>query len=151
MIWYCDASAVVKRYVREVGSRWFRQQITQHHLLTSILAIAEVPAALARRMRDGTISTIEFHHSRTRFTRHLEAGQHTPLPATTDIIKQAVLLIYRRPLAAYDAVHLATALHYLRTTGIDPSRFCFITADGQLQRAAQAEGLQTENPNDHPP
>ena len=30
MIWYCDSSALVKRYVRETGSRWFRAQVSQH-------------------------------------------------------------------------------------------------------------------------
>jgi predicted nucleic acid-binding protein len=101
-------------------------------------------------MRDGAISTIEFHRSRNHFARHIRTGQYTFLPATVDIIEQAALLIYRWPLAAYDAVHLATALHHLRTAGIDPGRFCFVTADRQLLRAAQAEGLQTENPTDHP-
>ena len=124
--------------------------MARHHLLTSTLAIAELPSALTRRKRDGTISTTEFHRSRTQLTRHLETGQYFFISATIDIIKQAPLVIYRQPLAAYDAVHVATAIQYLRTTGIDPNQLYFITADCQLQRAAEAEGLQTENPNDHP-
>lgn len=150
MIWYCDSSAVVKRYVREIGSRWFRQEVAKHRVLTSALAVAEVPAALARRLRDGTLSTFEFHRSRAQLTNHLQTFQHTLLPATIDVIKQAPLLIYRMPLAGYDAVHLATALHYLRTVVVDRSQFYFVTADNQLQRAAEAEGLNAENPNKHP-
>ncbi|MGH9753592.1 MAG: type II toxin-antitoxin system VapC family toxin [Blastocatellia bacterium] len=150
MIWYCDSSALVKRYVRETGSRWLREQISHHQLLTSVLAIAEIPAALARRQRDGTLSVFEFHRSRLQITRHLQAGQYALLPATLHVIQQAALLIYRLPLAGYDAVHLATAIHYLRTSGIDANQFYFLTADLQLQRAAEAEGLKTENPNNHP-
>ena len=148
MIWYCDSSALVKRYVRESGSRWFREQVSQHRLLTSTLAVAEVPAALSRRKRDGTLSTFEFHRSRTHYTRHLQAGQYALLSPTLKIIEQAALLIYRLPLAGYDAVHLATALAALRS--VDRDQFCFLTADRQLQNAAEAEGITTENPNNHP-
>ena len=150
MIWYCDSSALVKRYVREVGSSWFRQQQSQHQILTSALALTEIAAALARRRRDGAISTFEFHRSRAQFTRHLQAGQYILLPATLDMIDRATLLTYRLPLAAYDAVHLATAQDYLKAGSVDADQFCFVTADDQLQRAAHAEGLKTVNPNDYP-
>ena len=149
MIWYCDTSALVKRYVQETGSRWFRQQLAQHRLLTSSLALAEVPAALARRERQGTISTFELLRGRNEFTRHWQKGQYVFLSVSLPLIKDASHLIYRQPLAAYDAVHLATALDYLKITGTDSNQFYFVTADAQLQRAAEAEGLQTENPNDH--
>lgn len=150
MIWYCDSSALVKRYVRETGSQWLREQVSQSKLLTSSLAVAEIPAALARRKRDGTISAFEFHRSRTHLTRHLQAGQYVLLPAALDVIEQAALLTYRLPLTGYDAVHLATALSYLQAAGAEASQFCFLTADDQLLNAAQSEGLRTENPNDHP-
>jgi len=64
------------------------------------------------------------------------------------LIEQAALLIYRTPLSALDAIHLATALRYRRSLG-QQSHFSFVTADDQLERAARAEGLQTENPNSH--
>jgi hypothetical protein len=63
------------------------------------LAVAEIPAAMARRRRDGSLSSFEFHRSRTQFTRHLQANQYTLLPAHLDVIEQAALLTYRLPLA----------------------------------------------------
>jgi|SRR5215210_2879148 len=150
MTWYCDSSALLKRYVRETGSLWFRQHLSSHNLVASILAIAEVPAALARRERQGTISMFEYHRNRSQFNHHLQAGHYILLEAPRTLIDQASLLTYRHPLAAYDAVQLASALDYLKTTGINPKQFYFITADDQLERAAEAEALQTENPNDHP-
>lgn len=149
MIWYCDSSALVKRYVRETGSRWFREQASHHELLTSVLTVAEVSAAMARRRRDGTLSGFEFHRSRTQFTRHLKAGQYALLPAHLEVIEQAALLTYDLPLTGYDAVHLATALHYLSRMSVDVEQFCFLTADDQLQRAAQTKGIKTDNPNEH--
>lgn len=150
MIWYCDSSALVKRYVQETGSRWFRQQLALHRLLTSTLTLAEVPAALARRELQGTISRFELLRGRNEFTQHWQRGQYIFLPVPLVLVEHASRLIYRQPLAAYDAIHLATALDYLKTSGADPNQFFFITADHQLHRAAESEGLQTENPNDHP-
>jgi predicted nucleic acid-binding protein len=129
---------------------WFRQQLARHRLLVSALILAEVPAALARRERQGTISKFEMIRGRHEFDQHWGKGQYTVWPVILSIVQQAAQLTYRHPLAAYDAVHLATALDYLKTSGVNPKQFYFLTADDQLQRAAQAEGLQTENPNDHP-
>lgn len=137
--------------MREAGSRWFRQQHGQHELLTSELAIVEVAAALARRRRDGTISLFEFHRDRTQFARHIQSGQYALLPAHFDVIERAARLAYRLPLTSYDAVHLATAFIYAPSISASgASQFQFITADEQLKRAVKAEGLQAENPNDHP-
>jgi len=47
VIWYCDASALVKRYVLEEGSRWFRRQVDNHTVLISHITVVEVHAALA--------------------------------------------------------------------------------------------------------
>ena len=150
MIWYCDSSALVKRYVQEIGSRWFRQQLAQHKLATSVLALAEVPGALARRERQGAISRFELLRGRNEFARHWQKGQYIVLPVYHDLVEHAARLIYQMPLAAYDAVHLTTALDYAKGFSINTTRFYFVTADVQLQRAAESEGLQCENPNDHP-
>ncbi|HMV46759.1 MAG TPA: type II toxin-antitoxin system VapC family toxin [Blastocatellia bacterium] len=149
MVWYCDSSALVKRYVREKGCLWFRQEAGRHRIITSDLTVAEIASVLSRRKRRGTISEFEFNSGRGQFIRHLQTPHYDFLPAMRKITNQASVLIYRHPLAAYDAIHLATALDYLKVTGADSKQFYFITADVQLQRAAEAEGLQTENPNDH--
>jgi predicted nucleic acid-binding protein len=95
-------------------------------------------------------SQYEFFRNRNQFNQHLKALHYAILPITQLAIDHAVTLIYRYPLAAYDAVHLANSLDYRQTNVVTPNRFYFITADEQLQRAAEAEGLQAENPNDHP-
>lgn len=148
MIWYCDSSALVKRYVRETGSTWLRHQLGQHELITSTLVLAEVASALTRRWREGTISEIEFYRDRTQFLRHVRARSYGLLAAPLDLIEQATLLIYRAPLSALDAIHLSTALRYQKGLG-QQADFYFVTADDQLERAARGEGLQTENPNAH--
>jgi len=150
MVWYCDTSALMKRFLKEPGSAWFRGQCGRQQLLTSALTVAEMAAAFGRRQRLGTLLKFDAYHSRSQFRQHLKTDQYLFLVVSAEVIEDAARLIYRHPLAAYDAVHLATAVNYLKTTGSNPNQFCFLTADDQLQHAAEAEGLQTENPNDHP-
>ena len=56
-----------------------------------------------------------------------------------------------RALRGYDAVQLATALelHRLRQEMSLPP-LAFVSADGDLNEAAEAEGLLTDNPTAHP-
>jgi hypothetical protein len=62
---------------------------------------------------------------------------------------QAVELIGRCRLRAYDAIQVATAVVINQTqSGLPP--LSFVSADDELLLAARAEGLATENPNLHP-
>jgi len=49
MIWFVDTSALVKRYIKEQGSEWFRQEIVRHDVLISQLTPIEMAAALSKR------------------------------------------------------------------------------------------------------
>lgn len=71
----------------------------------------------------------------------------TIIPMTTADFVAATDLTQRHPLKAYDALQLAVALHYGQILSGHP--FTFVSADGTLLAAAQAEGLVTENPFDH--
>jgi hypothetical protein len=53
---YVDTSALVKRYVGEVGTLWVRRALARpvrQPLYTSVLAHTEVLSALQRKVRDG--------------------------------------------------------------------------------------------------
>ncbi len=63
------------------------------------------------------------------------------------IVDESLRLTFAHTLRAYDAVQLASALTAI--TSFDKSRFVFITADSDLETAARAEGLQTDNPLGH--
>ena len=66
------------------------------------------------------------------------------------MIDSAIQLTRRQKLRGYDAIHLACALALNKPLVDDglPS-LTFIAADDNLLAAACAEGLATENPNDH--
>ena len=64
---------------------------------------------------------------------------------------RAIQLTRRRKLRGYAAVHLACALTLndpLIESGLSP--LTFVSADDDLLAAAVAEGLDTDNPHDHP-
>jgi predicted nucleic acid-binding protein len=151
-IYYLDASALVKRYLWEPGSRWFRELLDRSDwssLGSAELITVEVVCALTRAERDNRIS----HLQRDKLANLFLAEVRTLLdavPVSADILQSANQLALRHPLRAYDAVHLATALELagrLQWSGL--SAPIFVAADGTLLAAARAEGLAVENPNAH--
>ena len=53
---YFDASALAKRYVREIGSQSVRRLLAAGVAATSRLSEVEVASAIARRAREGVLS-----------------------------------------------------------------------------------------------
>jgi len=85
-------------------------------------------------------------------SRFLEDSERLLILLRVDrtVIDQAVTLVLRHRLRAYDAVQLATAIvakAQLAEHGY-PS-LTFVTADRDLLGAAGSEGLAVENPLDH--
>jgi uncharacterized protein len=148
-----DASAIVKRYVRETGSDWVLATVgptSGNAISIADLTRAEVASALARRTREGSITPAECSNLVQTFEAHC-ATEYRLVPTEHLIIDLAVDLIQRYPLRAYDAVQLATAITVNRSLvahNLPP--LSFVSADDHLIAAAQAEGLTADNPNWHP-
>jgi len=151
--YYLDASALVKRYVDEVGSDWLQATIVHAEpalLFTSRMTIVEVISAFARRAREGSLSSDEFATARGAFRGDC-LDEYQIMPPTMTVIDLACALLEQHPLRAYDAMHLATALgaqQFLTAQGYPP--LTFLSADERLNNAATAEGLEVDNPNQHP-
>jgi predicted nucleic acid-binding protein len=148
-----DASAIVKRYVTEIGSVWVRVLLDPaagHTISIAEVTRAEVASALSRRARDGSVPATESAELIRTFEAHC-VTQYRLVPTDHAIVGQSVHLVQQHPLRAYDAIQLATAIHVhqiLVTSGFPA--LIFVSADDVLLATAQAEGLLTENPNDHP-
>lgn len=151
--YYLDASALVKRYMGEVGSDWLRATIAPAQpslLFTSRMTIIKVISALARRAREGSLSSEEFATARDAFQSDC-LNEYQIMPPSMAVIDLACALLEQHPLRAYDATHLATALgaqQFLTAQGYPP--LIFLSADDRLNHAATAEGLEVDNPNHHP-
>lgn len=146
---YFDTSALVKRYVTEVGSVWVRHALARPQrqvIYTALLAQPEVLSALQRKVREGTLTATEAQHLTWRVQRHF-ARRYRVVAITPTRITQACALVQAHPLRAYDAIHLACALTVRRILQQQalPAPL-FVAADDALLAAAAAEGFAVDNP-----
>jgi predicted nucleic acid-binding protein len=156
-VYFFDSSALVKRYISEVGSAWV-QSITDPAAASTIFIAqitgAEVVAAISRRV--GNISATDAANAIAAF-RYDFANQYDPLEITDILIAQAMDLAETYRLRGYDSVQLAAAVEINRrslTTGISVlggHPLVLVSADDELNHAANAEGLPIEDPRNHPP
>ncbi len=153
MVCYLDASALVKRYTTETGSAWI---IALCHpprgnlLATARITKAEAAAAFASKHRHGDLSQPHYHQA-LQDLAHDFAHQYLLVEADHALVDLAVDLTQRQNLRGYDAVQLAAALPLNRVLTQAPfSPRMFVAADDDLLKAAQAEGLATNNPHRYP-
>ena len=148
--YFLDASALVKAYIHEPGSRWVRQILgrTATRAFISPLSGAEVLAAVTRKQRLAELDLATRDRVAVAFQKdYRRRFIHTALTAT--IVEEAMALVLTHPLRAYDAVQLASAL-LLRAASAQLRPLTFVSADSVLLRVTRQMGLATENPLDHP-
>jgi predicted nucleic acid-binding protein len=151
--YFCDSSGLVKRYASEVGTAWV-QSITDpaagHIIIVSRITGAEVVAAIWRKVREGTISAAGATLMSDDFKDHFR-HQYRVVEVRAGVVEEAMNLVPQHGLRGYDTVQLASAkLLHLRRQAAGLPALTFVSADDALLVAAQAEGLTTENPNNHP-
>jgi len=147
-VYFLDSSAVVKRYAQEAGTAWV-QALTSpaagHSLFVVRITLAETVAAVTRQERGGSISARNAATALTHF-QHDFAHQYLVVEVSPALVTQAASLARTHALRGYDAVQLAAALEVQSQA---PS-LTLLSADAELNAAAQAEGLSVANPNSHP-
>jgi uncharacterized protein len=138
MIWFLDASALVKRYVREPGSDVVRDLVRRRRrLAAAAVSLVEVPAALWRRARAGDVTAQQARRLAAKLAADLA---HVELvEARGPMLAIAAQLVESHPLRVYDAIQLAAALRLWRETGI---ALTFACSDRGLLAAARAEGVR---------
>jgi uncharacterized protein len=151
--YFLDTSALTKRYILEKGTSWVRSLTTPNVGNTTFIAqitSVEITSGLNRRVREGHLSASHAHAIRFVLDRY--ADKHYVVIAFTDqVASRAKDLLEKHPLRAYDSVQLASALEANVSLLIAGSpALTFICSDNLLLRIAAAEGLATDNPNNHP-
>lgn len=151
--YFLDSSALLKRYLSEIGTAWVQSltaKASGNILLISRITSVEILSAIARRQREGSLTSEQTQTLRTIFQQHF-TDQYEIVELTPTLTTLAGELCARQSLRAYDAVQLASALTILPIIAQSPENFLtFLTADDRLLRAAQLEHLQADNPNLHP-
>jgi predicted nucleic acid-binding protein len=137
LIYYFDASALVKRYTKEPNSEAVRRSIGKGLSCTSRLSQVEIASALIRRAREGAISQSDRDRALSALTDDMAALYVVEL--STEITSLARGLLLRNRLRAIDAIQLASCVYLRERT---EREVCFVAFDDRLNDAAFAEGLK---------
>jgi predicted nucleic acid-binding protein len=151
--YYADSSVLVKRHVNEIGSDWFRalaDPASGNVIITSRVSIIEVYSAFNRRVREASLSPVDYAQLAADFA--LTYGtEYQIVELTVAVADRAREMLERHALRAYDSLQLASSLitsEAIQAAGL--SAPIFLAADDGLLNAARAEGLTVDNPNVHP-
>jgi uncharacterized protein len=151
--YYADSSVLVKRHVNEIGSDWFRalaDSATGNVIITSRVSIIEVYSAFNRRVREASLSLLDYAQLAADFAS-IYGTEYQVVELTVVVADRARVLLEHYALRAYEGIQLASALitsEALQSAGL--SALIFLAADDRLLNAARAEGLAVDNPNAHP-
>jgi uncharacterized protein len=138
LIYFLDSSALVKRYVREIGTDAVARLFGgRSKLAASALARVEVTSALFRRARAGDLGVEEARAHAARVA--VDLGDLYVVEPRGTVLELASELVERWPLRAYDAVQLGSAIRLARAGG---TAVTFVCADRGLVAAAKGEGLR---------
>ena len=139
---YFDSSALVKRYLREVGSESVNAiLISEKTIATSKLAYPEILSAFMRKHCAGELaqkplrSVIDQFESDWKYFFIIEFHD--------DLFPAIKVLIEKYPLKGADTVHLSSALWLKHTAREDVK---FVASDLNLLKAAESENLHVINP-----
>jgi predicted nucleic acid-binding protein len=151
---FFDSSALVKRYLSEIGSAWvtaLTDRASEHIILVAEITRVEVAAAFAARQRAPDGRTPGERDQLYRLLAQHCATEYEAIPISVGVADAAMRLTQVYRLRGYDAIQLAAALDTQVTIlAADLPGLTFVAADTDLLAAARAEGLTTDNPNLHP-
>jgi predicted nucleic acid-binding protein len=129
VILYCDASALVKRYVVEPGGEELAQWVaTADEIASCEIGYVEIYRAIwIAKLTDRPLALDTFEH---------DWAEMTIVEVDDRLVRLAGVLAVERRLRSLDALHLAAAL---TIRGVDVR---FVAWDHHLRRAAWEAGLR---------
>jgi predicted nucleic acid-binding protein len=150
---FFDSSALVKCYIKETGTVWARGLVDAqppNEIVIAQVTSVEIVAAITRRLHAWATTPTDAAQAIRSFRNDFQS-RYEVVAISSSLIEEAMNLAELHGLRGYDAIQLATAL--LVEAGMTASgigSLTLISADNELNQAAQAEGLLTDDPNLHP-
>lgn len=150
--YFLDSSALVKRYATETGTPWTTSLIEPaagNLIYIARITSVETVAAIARKRKGNLLSPADAATALATLRTEL-AGLFLIVEVTIALLASALDLADKHALRGYDAVQLAAVLSAngeRLQQGLPP--LVLIAADSDLLAAAAAEGLVTDDPNNH--
>ena len=152
VFYYADSSALVKRHIPEIGSAWIEQEFDAaagNRVITAKLTVIEVLSAMNRRQREANISATEYAKFSSDFLAFVQSDYRIS-ELTDAILPEAQRLLEIYPLRAGDAIQLASALlANAQLQSANLPELIFLASDARLLTAANGEGLQSDDPQNH--
>ncbi len=151
--YFFDSSAIVKRYLVEVGTPWVTAIVdlaAGNRVYLARITFVEVISAITRKVRGSGLSSAGATKEISDFRQDF-ANEYFIIELNPTLIESAADLAESHALRAYDAVQLTAALTInaeLIASGVPG--ITLVSADGPLNTAAIAEGLAVDDPNTHP-
>jgi predicted nucleic acid-binding protein len=136
---YFDTSALITRYVEELGRREVLALLRKNQCVISGVLPVEVRSALRRRVAEKTLDGRRVASILKRFAA--DRPYWTVIEVSSDVLAAAESLSGAHPLRALDSIHVASANLFRDRTGSES--FAFISADAQQTRVAETLGLKT--------
>ncbi len=151
-LYFLDSSAIVKRYVSEIGTNWIlslQKRSAQNVIYVAQITGVEVVSAISRRLRGNKLTQKSADKAIFRFKRDF-ANKLRIIRLNDQIIAEAMGLSETHFLRGYDSVQLAIALELEKRFVLQKfTSITFVSADNNLNSAAVAKGLAVDNPNNH--
>lgn len=136
---YFDTSALIKRYVEELGRREVLGLLRKNNCVISAVLPLEVRSALRRRVAERRIDAKRVPAILKRLAA--DRAFWTAIDVSHDVLATAEALTAAHPLRALDAIHVASAR--LFGARLASPAFTFVSADLQQTKAAGALGIRT--------
>jgi hypothetical protein len=135
---FLDTSALIKRFVTELGSTRVIQ-LTAHAdaLGLSIIALPEALSTLRRLVREGGLAQSDYRSLKSAILAELSDADLCDLTPTA--LEHTTTCLERNPVRALDAIHIGCARAYQADL--------FVSADRRQIYAAKREGLRVEDVN----
>jgi hypothetical protein len=136
---YFDTSALVKRYIDEVGRRQVLQLLRRHECVASAVLPIELRSALRRRVAEGTLEASRVPAILKRVS--VDRAYWTLVAVGPEVLAAAEKLVAVHPLRTLDAIQVASAQVF--AAGLSAPDLMFVSADKRQTEAAAVIGLAT--------
>jgi uncharacterized protein len=136
---YFDTSALVKRYIDEIGRREVLHLLRRHECVASAVLPVELRSALRRRVTEGSLGSARVSEILKRVAA--DRAYWTLVAVGTEVLGAAEKLVAAHPLRTLDAIHVASAQVF--AAGVSESDLMFVSADKRQIEAAAVIGLAT--------
>ena len=141
MLAYCDTSALIKRYVDELGRREVLRLLRRYECATSAISLVELKSALKRRVAERHVAGPRLPEFLSRVVE--DRSYWTIVEVGREVLSRAEALLAVHSIGPVGAIHVASA--QLLANRLSAAAVIFVTADERQADVASAIGLVTRH------